>query len=346
MPGTSGSLHFDAVVVDCHNDLILDVERKRAFQRPTHFADYWVPELRAGGVDVQVLPIYVDDEYRPDNTLRRMFSLLAAIRRLPSEAPDDVALCGNGTEIDATVAAGKIALIPALESCEGIGTNLELFELFYALGVRMVSFTHFGRTAFGDGSAEDDTGSRLTATGVEAVGVLERLGIVMDVSHLGMGGTDHVLEIATRPVIASHSSARALCDHHRNLRDEVIKAIAATGGVVGVNFYPGFVDPSDRTPARVVDHICHVVSVAGIDHVGIGPDFLRELFDDVYANYQDLEMGNIRMSDRLEGLQYSRELPALTDELVARGFSETDVKKILGENLLRVFRDVMGKPSP
>ncbi len=338
-------LHFDAVVVDCHNDLILDVERKRAFQRPTHFADYWVPELRAGGVDVQVLPVYVDDEYRPDNTLRRMLSLVAAIRRLPSEAPDDVALCGTGEEIDATVAAGKIALVPALESCEGIGTNLELFELFYELGVRMVSFTHFGRTALGDGSAEDDTGSRLTAAGVAAVGVLERLGIVMDVSHLGIGGTDHVLEIATRPVIASHSSARALCDHHRNLRDEAIKAIAATGGVVGINFYPGFVDPANRTPARVADHVEHVASVAGIDHVGIGPDFLREIFDDVYVNYQDLQMENIKMSDRLPGLQYSRELPNLTDELVGRGFNETDVRKVLGENFLRVFRDVMGKPS-
>lgn len=337
-------LHFDAVVVDCHNDLILDVERKRAHQRPNHFTDYWVPELRKGGVDVQVLPIYVDDEWRPDNTLRRMLGLLAAIRRLPTQAPDDVALCGTGAEIDATVAANKIALVPALESCEGIGTDIELFELFFALGVRMASFTHFGRTALGDGSREDEAGSRLTSAGVEALGELERVGILMDVSHLGIGGTHHVLEIATRPVIASHSSARALCDHHRNLRDEVIKGIAATGGVVGVNFYPGFVDPSNRTPARIADHVEHIASVAGVDHVGIGPDFLREIFDDVYANYQDLEAEGIKMSDRLEGLQYARELPTLTAELLGRGWPEADMRKVLGENFLRVFREVFANP--
>lgn len=338
-------LHRDAVVVDCHNDLILDVVRKQGLQQPTRFADYWVPELRAGGVDVQVLPVYVDDEYRPDNTLRRMLSLLAAIRRLPVEAPDDVALCGTGAEIDACVAEGKIALVPALESCEGIGTNIELFELFFALGVRMVSFTHFGRTALADGSAEDATGSRLTRAGVDALAEVERLGILMDVSHLGIAGTEHVLELATRPVIASHSSARALRDHHRNLSDEALKAIAATGGVIGVNFYPGFVHDSDHTPARIADHVEHIASVAGIDHVGLGPDFLRELFDDIYGNYQYLESDGIRLSDRLEGLQYSRELPVLTQELVRRGVSEDDVRKILGGNFLRVFREVFARPA-
>jgi membrane dipeptidase len=126
----------------------------------------------------------------------------------------------------------------------------------------MVSFTHFGRTGLADGSAEDAAGSRLTAAGVDAVHLLEELAVLIDVSHLSAAGTDHVLELATRPVVASHSSAHALCAHHRNLTDERLKGIAATGGVVGVNFFFGFIDPDNPSVERLVDHVEHVAGVA------------------------------------------------------------------------------------
>ena len=335
------TLHDEAVVVDCHNDLILLVARKLAVGEPDHFADYWLPELRAGGVNVQVVPIYIDDEYRPEGALRRTLLLIEMVHRLAASHPDDVALCLTGAEIDAAVASRRIALVLALEGMEALGTDLALIETFHRLGVRMMSFTHFGRTAMGDGSAEDDTGSRLTRAGAAAVAEMERLGIVVDVSHLGIGGTDHVLELATRPVIASHSSVRALADHHRNLRDDVITAIAATGGVVGINLFPWFIDTKEPTIDRVVDHIAHIRDVAGIDHVGIGPDFIREYYDEFYSKYPDMEAEGLRLNSRIEGLAYSRDLPNLTSALVGRGFAPDDIRKVLGENFLRVFREVM-----
>ena len=175
----------------------------------------------------------------------------------------------------------------ALEGCPGIDADVELFETMHRLGVRIASLTHFGRTALADGSGEDATGGRLTRAGVAALAEMERLGILFDVSHLGAAGVDHVLELATRPVIATHSSARALRDHHRNLADAQLKDIAAGGGVVCVNFFAGFLDESEHTVDRLVDHIEHVASVAGIDHVGIGPDFLKEIEDDVWPAWRD-----------------------------------------------------------
>jgi membrane dipeptidase len=174
---------------------------------------------------------------------------------------------------------------------------------------------------------------------------MERLGMLMDVSHLSMAGTEHVLELASRPVIASHSSARAVLDHHRNLRDDVIRRIAALGGVVGVNLFYGFVDPRMPTIDRVIDHIEHVAAVGGIDHVGIGPDFIHEHAMELYSNYPDFQIEGMTLLGSIEGLEGSRQLPNLTDAMLRRGFTEGDVRKILGENFLRVFGQVMGVPG-
>lgn len=338
-------LHHDAVVVDCHNDFILVVDRRARLGDPDHFASYWLPELRRGGVDVQVVPLYVSGEHLPEGALRRTLQLLERLHRLAEAHPGDVALCATGAEIDEAVSSGRIALVAALEGCDAIGTDVELFATYFRLGVRMASFTHFGRSPLADGSAEDDTGSRLTRAGVAAVAELERLGIVVDVSHLSIAGAEHVLELATRPLVASHSSARAQHDHHRNLSDELLRGIAATGGVIGVNFFPGFVDPERPTIDRLADHIEHVAEVAGIDHVGLGPDFLREYVADVYAGHPDLRIEGLRVGDSIEGAAYAHDLPNVTETLLGRGFPDDDVRKVLGENFLRVFREVMGRPG-
>jgi len=150
---------------------------------------------------------------------------------------------------------------------------------------------------------------------------------------------DHVLELATSTVVATHSCARALRDHHRNLSDEHLRAIAATGGVIGMNVLPTFVDETEPTLDRVVDHIEHMVEVAGIDHVGLGPDFLREYMDAVYPQYDELRrFGGVDLKAVVPGLARERDLPNLTERLLERGWAEADVRKVLGENWLRVFR--------
>ncbi len=334
-------LHDEAVVVDCHNDFILLVARKHAIGQTDHFGEYWLPEFRRGGVNVQVVPIYLDDEYRPEGALRRTLLLIEHVHRIVQRHPDDVALCLSAKDIDDAVAAGKIAFVLALEGMEQMGKDIALIETFHRLGVRMMSFTHFGRTTLADGSAEDDAGSRLTRAGVEAVHEMDRLGIVIDVSHLGIGGADHVLEIARGPVIASHSGVRVLCDHHRNLRDDVIEALAAKGGVMGINAFPWFIDRKEPTLDRFVDHIEHVRDLVGIDHVGIGPDFIREYCDEFFSNYPDYEEEGLPMNAWIEGLAYSRDLPNLTACMVDRGVPADDIGKVLGGNFLRVFRDVL-----
>jgi membrane dipeptidase len=328
-------------VTDCHNDLILLVDHHRTAGNADYFRETCIPQLRAGGVGLQVAPIFVDPEYSHEGALRRSISLTELILDEIEKNSNEVALCLDGSDIDAAIEADKIAFVIALEGCEQIGTDVSLLRTFFRLGVRAAMFTHFGRTLLADGSAEDETGSRLTEAGVEAVKLMESLGMLVDVSHLNMAGTDHVLELATRPVIASHSSARSLCDVHRNLTDERLKAIAATGGVIGINFFPAFVDPENQTVDRLIDHIEHVASVAGIDHVGLGPDFIKEYADTIRSVFHGIDLGQV-----LEGTSGGpADFPVVADAMSKRGFGDEDVRKVMGLNFLRVVREEIGVPG-
>jgi membrane dipeptidase len=340
------AFHDEAVVVDAHHDLLLLVARDRLLGKTDSFRRRWIPELRAGGVDVQVLPIHMEAEVGLEGALRRTLLLLAYAHEEAVANPDDVSICETGAGIDDAIASGRIACILALEGSQAVGADVELFALLFRLGVRMASFSWFGRTLLADGTGEGDGGGRLSRAGVKALGEIERLGIVMDVSHLSDAGTDQVLELATRPVVASHSSARAVTDHARNLTDDHIRGIAATGGVIGINLFPLFVDPLEPTIDRVIDHVEHVASVGGIDHVGIGTDFVRELYDEKFPADQLLTIDGFDRRATIRGIEAAPDLPNLTAGLLGRGFGETEVRKILGENFLRVFRDVMGRARP
>ncbi len=336
------ALHHDAVVVDTHNDLLMLCARRPRREQAAYFRDRWLPQLRAGGVDVQVLPVYIDDDFRPEGALRQTLRMLEAGWTVAEGNADAVAICLTGDDVDAALASGRIALVLALEGCEAVGTHVELFGSLYRVGVRMASFTHFGRTALADGSGEDAAGGRLTRAGVEAVAYCEELGILLDVSHLGAAGVDHVLELATRPVVASHSSAFALRAHHRNLTDERLKAIAAGGGVVGVNFFAGFIGPDNRTVGRVVDHVEHVASVAGVAHTGLGPDFVHEVYAELMPLATEIVMEGVDAKKLVPGLEGPEGLPLVTAELVARGWSEADVRAVLGGSFLDLFRRELG----
>jgi membrane dipeptidase len=334
-------LHEDAVVVDAHNDLpvlmLLRNARLGNHKVERYWHDVWVPEAREGGVNVQVLPIYCAPGVA-EASLRHSLLQVEAIEREAAQTPE-VALCRTGADIDDALAAGRIALVVALEGTPGIGIDVELFAVFHRLGVRMVSFTHWSRAMLADGTADEDAGSRLPKSGVRAVAELERLGIILDVSHLAAPAVDHVLELAVNTVVATHSSARALRDHHRNLSDDHLRAIAATGGVIGINVLPIFVDPAEPTLDKVVDHVEHVAEVAGVDHVGLGPDFLKPYMDAVFPQYDSfVDLEDVDMKQSVPGLATTRDLPNVTEKLVERGWTEADIRKVLGENWLRVFR--------
>lgn len=340
----AAELHRDAVVVDCHNDIALSLALNDLTGDVGTLRHRWIPELRAGGVDVQVMPIYVGDEL-PEAALRSSLFRLQRVLDEVAANPKDATVCLDGSQIDAALESGRIAMVLALEGCHQFGADVGLLRTFHHLGVRMVSFTHFGRTALADGTAEDGTGGRLTRLGVAVLREMERLGIVMDVSHLGIAGVDHVLELASRPVIASHSNSRAVFDFHRNISDRQLQAIAATGGVIGVNLLPGIVNPARPSFEGVLEQVDHLVEIAGTDHVGLGPDFIADYFRERYPDSVQLIQEGIDSRAEIPGLVRSSDLPRLTEALVDHGYSDGLVRKILGENFLRVFREVMGKPE-
>lgn len=332
-------LHRDALVADAHNDLLMLVARRPRELWSAYFRERWIPQLREGGIDVQVLPVFIDDEFRPEGALRETLRMIEAAHRIADANSDEVALCTAPGDIATATAAGKIALVLALEGCPQIDNDLELLQTLQRLGVRMVSFTHFGRSALGDGSGEDATGSRLTHAGVEAVGLLEELGVLIDVSHVGRGGVEHILELATKPVVASHSSAFALREHHRNLTDEQLRAIAATGGVICVNFFAGFLTDAEKpTIEHLADHLEYVVDLAGEDHVGLGSDFVAEVFGEkIPACDRPVVIQGLDAEVFVPGLEGPAGMPLVTEVLQRRGLPEATIRKVLGENLIRVL---------
>ena len=332
--------HRQLLVGDAHNDLLAIVVLRSPTRWAGYFREHWYPQLVAGGVNLQVLPIMIDHEFRPEGALRRTLRMIEAAYRIAEENSDVVALCRSDADIDAALDAGRIALVLALEGCAQIDEDVELLQTMSRLGVRMVSLTHFGRTALADGSSEQGTGSRLSRAGVEAIALLDRLGVLVDVSHLNPAGVAHVLELTARPVIASHSAAHALREHHRNLTDDQLRAIAATGGVICLNLYAGYLTEGDPTIDHVVDHILHIARVAGEDHIGIGTDFVAELFAETVPAWQrPLEIEGTDGERLVPGLAGPTGLPLITTAMSRRGLSVSLVEKVMGGNLRRLLRD-------
>jgi membrane dipeptidase len=323
-------------VVDAHNDLLLLVDRRPPSEQVAYFRERWLPQLRAGGVSVQVLPVFAPD-------LRAMLRMIGAGHRVAEGNSDEVQLCETAADLDEALSRNKIALILAIEGCEALGGEVAPLEPLFRLGIRMLSFTHFGRTGFADGSAEDLTGGRLTKAGIAALEVMEELGILLDVSHLSAAGVDDVLERATRTIVASHSSAHAVREHHRNLTDDRLRGIAATGGVIGVNFMAGFIDPTNATLDRLADHIFHIAEVAGTDHVGFGADFIEEYANETIVG--DVVVDGVSLKQVIPDLGGPAGLPLVLETLLARGLPDADIGKIAGGNWLRVFRAELGRPQ-
>jgi membrane dipeptidase len=268
-------------VADCHNDLLLGVlhQRERGLADP--FGDFWLPELRAGGVVLQVLPVFTEEQHVGEGALRRSLQVLEEARRLADTHATDVVICERGDQIGPAIESGRIALVLALEGCEPIGHSLELLDTFHRLGVRIASMTWNRRTMMADGVGEQDAGGRLTRLGLEAVAEMERLGMLVDVSHLSEVGFWHLASVAAKPFVASHSSCQALQPHPRNLTDEQIRAVAASGGFVALNGFGPFLSPGSPTVDSFLAHIQHAVALVGPERVALGLDFMRDLVDAV-----------------------------------------------------------------
>ena len=329
-------------VTDLHSDLPLALLHRRFAGVEGSLRDEWLPHLRAGGIDTIVCAVYIDDLFLPEGALRRAVQLVDALREEVALCADGFALATTAEQIEATHVDGKIALVLAFEGAEPFGNDLAGLRLFHALGMRMLSFAWMRRTAYADGAWENDSGGGLTRLGKQAVAEMNRLGIIPDVSHLSDRSTWDVLEASSGPVIASHSNVRALRDHPRNLTDDMIRAIATSGGLVGAVAVANYIADQEATVTGWADHIDYLVNLAGIEHVGLGFDFYEEI-ETMGASHGISAWGpNTGLGQlAVPGMSAWPDVVNLTGELRRRGYSEDALAKIYGGN----FRRVLGAVS-
>ncbi|MDZ7394136.1 MAG: membrane dipeptidase [candidate division KSB1 bacterium] len=320
------TVHAHAVVADLHNDVL----NKVAEAGPYHLGDLHtynhtdIPRLVLGGIDVQVFAIWIDPEQYAQQPFLRAMEYVALWRNELAQNTDRLGQATSAGEIEGLVHQGRIAGLLAVEGGHAIENSLENLRALYRAGVRMLTITWNNSTSWAVSASDTRSATvGLSPFGRQVIALMDSLGMVIDVSHTGEQTIRDILEVTRNPIIASHSGARALRDHVRNLKDEQILAIASTGGVIGVVFYPSFLAPSGQRVSvnTVADHIDYIARVAGIDHVAIGSDF-----DGISRTPQ--------------GLEDCAHLPNLTWTLLRRGYTRDEVEKILGGNFLRVFKTV------
>lgn len=336
-------------VINLHDDFPIAIAKQRFDGVFDSLRTYWLPRFRAGGVGAVVAAVFTPSVYVPEGALRHALWLLDGLFIEIDENRDSIEVALTAGDVRRINGQGKIAVLIALEGAEPLGNDLAVLRLLHRLGLRMLSVTWARRTALGVGDWEHDSAGGLTRLGRRAITEMNRLGIIVDVSHGSDRTTADVLAASAQPVIASHANARALRDHPRNLSDETIRAIAETGGLVGAVAVPNFIDAGGPTIARWVDHIEHLIEVAGIDHIAIGADFYRyEREIHAAQGIADADGAPFPGTARFvfPGMENSEHLPGLTAELVRRGLTERDLRKIYRDNFLRVMSVAAGEGAP
>lgn len=331
--------HASPPIADCHSDVMIDVARRRAGGERAVLANVHLPGFREGGVGLAVCPVGGDVSSLCPLGLHRPFeSALELISQLEADAGESagrVAVVRSSAEARRALDEGVVGIVPSLEGASALGGGLERIGELHERGLRWVGLTWNGANALASGIATPEVG--LTTLGLAAVRELNRLAVVIDVTHLSWAGFADVLGETRAPVVASHSNARAVWDHPRNLDDGQLDAIARSGGLVGIVLFPGFVGAVPVSVEEVLDHVEYVAGRIGVDHVGIGADFVDYAVDAVFAELPDTDPALLVYP---EGVASARELRNLVAGLRRRGFSAGEVERICSGNLLRVLAGV------
>lgn len=332
-------------IADSHNDLLLACLHRAERGHSDPFGDDWLPGLRAGGVVFQVLPIFTEAQFIGEGALRRTLEVIDHARQIADVHRSDVAIVESGSEIQEVIDSGKIALLLAIEGAEPLGSSVAMFDTLWRLGIRLASLTWNRRTMFADGIGETDTGGRLTSLGVEAIAELERLGMVVDISHLSAPGVAHLAEIARRPFVASHSSCRALVDHPRNLTDQQIRLVGDSGGFVAINGFGPFLSDGRASIDNFVDHLVHASSLIGDDKVAIGADMIFDLVrqvDPILGKQLLVDPNDLRLIDDFKAPADYRNL---SERLLAR-LEPDSAARMAHRNMIEFFADALPEESP
>src|SRR5229473_1462654 len=314
-------LHHETIVVDLHNDLMLDVQSgKRDIMRQSPVGHSDLPRFREGGVNVQVFALFVHPS-EADRGRQRISALLDAFDHLAASNRSALAAVTSAAEIRQLHGTGRLAVVLAVENGSALEGDPAYVDVLFRRGVRMMGLTWNNSNGLADGALESTHGG-LTPVGRAVLQWMQDVGMVVDVSHLSEKSFWDVLGATHGPIVATHSNAAGLTSHRRNLTGDQMRAMAERGGVVGVNFVPAFLGGASL--AQVLEHVTYLVSLIGANGVALGSDF------DGFTG-------------RVNGLEDVSRLPALTAALLDRSYEPETIRKILGENALRVFGEVWGR---
>ena len=362
-------LHFSSIVADTHDDTtqrLLDGKFDLGERSATGSID--IPRMREGNLSAIFFSIWIPSKITGPEAVNRALVQIDAVREQVRKHSSDLVLATTAAEIREARKQGKIAALMGVEGGHMINSNLGVLRSYAALGVRYMTLTHSGNDEWADSSTDKAVHNGLTDFGKDVIREMNRLGVIVDISHVSDKTFYDALEVSKAPLFASHSSCRAICDAARNMTDQMIKDLAAKGGVIQINYHVGFLsqefrDAEKANPelekeiqaeinkrcgdndacqlvegdrvvreymnagklprvdyTKIIEHIDHAVKLAGAEHVGLGSDF-----DGAMMPF---------------GMEDATKLPKITEALLQKGYSEGDVKKILGENTLRVMTEV------
>jgi membrane dipeptidase len=331
------ALHPRIIVGNMHDDFGLEIAKAREEHQRTGLLDsIYLERMVRGGVDFQFYTVGGDDRHFTGHhdlllgTLRRFDSFLDELEDSPH-----FVLARKTADIYEARRLGKRALLVTIEGAEPLGEDLFLLRQFYRLGMRSVCLCWFKANPAADGCGERRNGG-LSNFGRALVAEMNRLGMLIDISQCGHQTVADVLDASTRPVMASHSNAGGQYPHRRNLTDEELRRLADSGGIIGLTSFPAHVADGEPTLEQFLDHFDYVVKFVGVDHVGVGLNIIPHTVEVAEAFYKraDIEYSGMWLR-QLEDID---RLPALTEGLLRRGYTESQVEKIMGANLLRVLQ--------
>lgn len=364
----ASKLQFSSIVLDTHDDTTQRLFSKD-FDLGRHNPDGHVdiPRMREGGMNAIFFSIWIDGRIMGAPAIQKALDQIDAVRENVKKYSNEMMLARTADDVRRAHAQGKIAALMGVEGGHMIGNDIRMVRIFADLGVRYITLTHFYNDEWADSSTDKPAHNGLTDFGKEVVREMNRQGVLVDISHVSDKTFWDALEVSKAPLIASHSSCRALCNHPRDMTDDMIKALAAKGGVIQINYEKSFIDQAYKDAydketggvvahlseltkncnndeacisremskleqklieegklphvswERIIDHIDHAVKLVGADHVGLGSDFDG--------------------ADMPDGMEDCSKLPKITEALVRRGYSDDDIRKILGGNTLRAMAD-------
>ncbi len=330
------------IVVDAHNDFLSDVIYLRSAGKTKVIENKYLPIFRSGHVNVVVAAIFIENIFIPGMVLERALHQISCLKYEMEESQGLFRLCTTYSEIEEAIKSNEIAILLSLECASPIQNNFDLLRIFYDLGVRFLGPAWARRNYVVDGSVissnDNKSAGTFTEFGIRVIKEAERLGMTLDISHLTDNGAKQIDEYINGVYFASHSNTRFINNIERNLPDELIEKVSVRGGVIGVNFVNTIVAQSDQesTISRVIDHIEHIVKIGGEDCVGIGADFFENLPCVGPLFEKGFETRDI--SDVIKG--YAG-FPEFVELMIERGFTKGFIRKLIGGNFMRMFKQVL-----